>query len=146
MKLKVKELFIGLEFKIEREVDIPGEVLLERIAKELKKQDYLILDRSIQKILFEQRYLHEKVTMFYLWDKVRNGSFEIVENNSHQILKFLFSVSISGIILSILTLIGMCWMMGYMAFPFALIFTVLTTQRVIDIKNKTNEIFNNITR
>lgn len=58
MKLKVKELFIGLEFKIEREVDIPGEVLLERIAKELKKQDYLILDRSIQKILFEQRYLH----------------------------------------------------------------------------------------
>jgi len=28
MKLKVKDLFIGLEFKIEQEVEIPEELLL----------------------------------------------------------------------------------------------------------------------
>lgn len=33
MKLKVKDLFIGLEFKIEQEVDLPAEILLARITK-----------------------------------------------------------------------------------------------------------------
>ena len=40
MKLIIKDLFIGLEFKIEREVDIPQELLLKRINPELSKLDY----------------------------------------------------------------------------------------------------------
>jgi len=40
MKLKVKELFIGLEFKIEREVDLPHEPPLIRIDHESRKSGY----------------------------------------------------------------------------------------------------------
>lgn len=40
MKLKVKYLFIGLEFKIEQEVDLHQERLLSRVTYELRKLDY----------------------------------------------------------------------------------------------------------
>lgn len=36
----MKDLLIGLEFKIEREVYLPREVLLERISHESRKLDY----------------------------------------------------------------------------------------------------------
>ncbi|CAH0164014.1 hypothetical protein SRABI27_00855 [Pedobacter sp. Bi27] len=40
MKLTVKDLFIGLEFKIEREVDLPHQPPLIHIAHESRKSDY----------------------------------------------------------------------------------------------------------
>ena len=43
----IKHLFIGLEFKIEREVDLPQELLLKRIGQELRKLDYEIISNLL---------------------------------------------------------------------------------------------------
>lgn len=53
MKLKIKDLFIGLEFKIKQEVDLPQELLLKRIREELGKLDYEIIKQSADMIRFE---------------------------------------------------------------------------------------------
>lgn len=37
MKLIIKDLFIGLEFRIEQEVDLPPELLLSRIIHKFRK-------------------------------------------------------------------------------------------------------------
>ncbi|WP_431292489.1 hypothetical protein [Pedobacter sp. P26] len=54
MKLKIRDLFIGLEFKIEREVEIPEEILIKRIIQELRKLDYEVVDRTEKKSCSEK--------------------------------------------------------------------------------------------
>jgi hypothetical protein len=144
MKLKIKDLFIGFEFKIEREVDIPHQLLFDRIIQELEKLDYKVVEELPVKILFKERSDDQLVSTYYLWDRVNSGNFEITKAGEKQSLKFLFSVSISGPILMIFALAGMFFAINYMVFAFALIFCVLNTQRAIDIKNKMHEIFNGI--
>jgi hypothetical protein len=146
MKLKIKDLFIGLEFKIEREVDIPKELLFDRIARELETLDYEVVEGPAEKILFKERSNDQLVSTYYFWDRVDSGSFEIIEANKRQSLRFMFSVSISGPILAISAIVGMFFAIDYMIFPFALIFGVLNTQKSIDTRNKMHEIFNNVTR
>ena len=147
MKLKVKELFIGLEFKIEREVDLPQELLLKRISEELRKLDYKIIKQSADVIRFEDGWNNVHNTYIgYHWHRIENGSFEVLKTNGQQNLKFLFSVSIYGVILAVLAIFGMGWATGYEVFPFALIFLVLSTVRGMGIKNKMYEIFNAVTR
>lgn len=143
MKLKIKAFFIGLEFKIEREVDIPVEILQDRIISELKKLDYNILDSLPNKTIFkDHKYDGRKASAFETWERANGGSFEIIENNHHQSLKFLFSVSIAEPLFAIIVLALMCFLIGYMVFPFALVITVLNIQRGIDVKNKMQQIFN----
>ncbi|WP_293311953.1 hypothetical protein [Pedobacter sp. UBA5917] len=143
MKLKIKAFFIGLEFKIEREVDAPLEILQHRITGELKKLDYSILGRLPNKTIFKDyKYAGRKASPFETWERINSGSFEIIENNHHQSLKFLFSVSIAGPLFAIIVLALMCFLIGYMVFPFALVVVVLNIQRGIDVKNKMQRIFN----
>jgi hypothetical protein len=145
MKLKIKDLFIGLEFKIEQEVEIPEEILINRIIQELRKLDYEVVDRTEKKISFGERWHGGPyITKQSDWDRVNKGSFEITSASEKQSLKFLFSVPISGPILGIFAMVGMFFAINYMVFPFVLIFCVLNTQRAIDIKNKMHEIFNGI--
>lgn len=146
MKLIIKDLFIGLEFKIEREVDLPHQVLFDRITQELEALDYEVVEGAHEKILFKERSNDQLVSTYYFWDRVNSGSFEIIETSKRQSLKFLFSVSIFGPILMIFAMVGMFLGINYMIFPFALIFCVLNTQRAIDTKNKMHEIFNDVTR
>ena len=137
MKLKAKELFIGLEFKIEREVDLPQELLLKRISEELRKLDYEIIKQSADVIRFEDGWNNVHNTYIgYHWHRIENGSFEVLKTNGQQNLKFLFSVSIYGVILAVLVIFGVGWAAGYEVFPFALIFLVLSTVRGMGIKNK----------
>lgn len=82
----------------------------------------------------------------YHWHTIDNGSFEVLNINGEQYLKFLFSVSIYGVILAVLVIFGMGWAAGYEVFPFALIFLVLSTLRGMGIKNKMYEIFNAVTQ
>ena len=147
MKLKIKDLFIGLEFKIEQEVDLPQELLLKRISEELRKLDYEIIKQSADVIRFEDGWNHVHNTYIgYHWHRIDNGSFEVLKTNGKQNLKFLFSVSIYGVILAVLVIFGMGWAAGYEVFPFALIFLVLGTVRGMGIKNKMYEIFNAVTQ
>jgi len=147
MKLKIKDLFIGLEFKIEQEVDLPQELLLKRISEELRKLDYEIIKQSADVIRFEDGWNHVHNTYIgYHWHRIDNGSFEVLKTNGKQNLKFLFSVSIYGVILAVLVIFGMGWATGYEVFPFALIFLVLSTVRGMGIKNKMCEIFNAVTQ
>ena len=147
MKLKIKDLFIGLEFKIEQEVDLPQELLLKRISEELRKLDYEIIKQSADVIRFEDGWNHVHNTYIgYHWHRIDKGSFEVLKANGQQNLKFLFSVSIYGVILAVLAIFGMGWATGYEVFPFALIFLVLSTVRGMGIKNKMYEIFNAVTQ
>ena len=54
MKLIIKDLFIGLEFKIEREVDLPHQVLFDRITQELEALDYKVVEEAHEKILLKK--------------------------------------------------------------------------------------------
>lgn len=147
MKLKIKDLFIGLEFKIKQEVDLPQELLLKRIREELGKLDYEIIKQSADMIRFEDGWNNVHHTYIgYHWHRIDNGSFEVLNINGEQSLKFLFSVSIYGVILAVLAIFGMGWVVGYEVFPFALIFLVLSTVRGMGIKNKMYEIFNTVTQ
>jgi len=145
MKIKIEGFFIGLEFKIEREVDIPRKILPDLITTELKKLDYSILDKLSNKTIFKDyKYANRKATVFETWERINGGSFEIIENNNHQSLKFLFSVSIAGPLFAIFAIILLSFAIGYMIFPFALVVAVLNIQRGIDLRNKMNQIFNNV--
>jgi len=147
MKLKIRDLFIGLEFKIEREVEIPEEILIKRIIQELRKLDYEVVDRTEKKILFGERWHGGPyITKQSDWDRVNNGSFEIIGASEKQSLKFQFSVSIFGIMLGILMLVGLSFVAHYFILPFVLCFVVLNIQRAIDLKNKIHQIFNAVTR
>lgn len=146
MKLKIKDLFIGLEFKIEQEVDLSHQILFDRITRELEALDYEVVKWAHEKILFKERSNDQLVSTYYFWDRVDSGSFEIIKANKRQSLKFLFSVSVSGAILMIFAMVGMFFALNYMFFPLALIFSVLNIQKSIDTKNKMHEIFNNVTR
>lgn len=146
MKLKIKDLFIGLEFKIEQEVDLSHQILFDRITRELEALDYEVVKGAHEKILFKERSNDQLVSTYYFWDRVDSGSFEIIKANKRQSLKFLFSVSVSGAILMIFAMVGMFFALNYMFFPLALIFSVLNIQKSIDTKNKMHEIFNNVTR
>lgn len=147
MKLIIKDLFIGLEFKIKQEVDLPQELLLKRIREELGKLDYEIIKQSADMIRFEDGWNNVHHTYIgYHWHRIDNGSFEVLNINGEQSLKFLFSVSIYGVILAVLAIFGMGWVVGYEVFPFALIFLVLSTVRGMGIKNKMYEIFNTVTQ
>ncbi|WP_029278080.1 hypothetical protein [Pedobacter borealis] len=64
MKLIIKDLFIGLEFKIEREVDLPHQILFDRITRELEALDYEVVEGTHEKVLFKERSNDQLVSTY----------------------------------------------------------------------------------
>ncbi|MGM9477341.1 hypothetical protein ACS5PU_12955 [Pedobacter sp. GSP4] len=144
MKLKIKELFIGLEFKIERDVDIQDDVLLKRIIWQLEHENYEVVKKSADSIFFEETHGQIVLNTHY-WDRVNGGSLEIIRTGEKRKIRLLFSVSIFGIVFLTVFIVLIAVTGVYLFFAMILLFAILSIQSWIDKRNKMHELLDAIT-